>query len=329
MKLTDLGEFGLIGQIEKMLKRSAAVDRSVNLGIGDDAAVLLPRRNKSLIATVDCMIESSHFDLRYNDLRSVGWKAAAMNFSDIAAMGGIPRWMLVNLAVTEKMTLNDIRELYRGMTDCANRFNVRIVGGNTAKSNNELSVTVTVLGDCPKKKQLQRNGARPDDVIVLTGYPGLSAAGLQLLKSGKHDACRTAIRKQLRPVPRVDEIQTLLKNNIRVNACIDVSDGLAADLRHVCDASDCGALLQSADIPFHADVKKTANFFSADPYENILHGGEDYELLMTMKESEFLKAKKHLPELTRIGVMTREKGIRISDAKNKISIIHKTGFRHF
>ncbi len=329
MKMTVLGEFGLIGQIEKMLKRSVAADHTVQLGIGDDAAVLLPGRNKSLIATVDCMIEGAHFDLHYNDLRSVGWKAAAMNFSDIAAMGGIPRWLLVNLAVTKKMTLDDIRELYRGMTDCSNRFNVRIVGGNTAKSNNELSVTVTALGECTKNMQLQRNGARPDDVIVLTGYTGLSAAGLQLLKFGRQNACRKAIQKQLRPVPRVDEIQTILRNNIRVNACIDVSDGLAADLRHICDASGCGALLQSADIPFHADVKKTANLFSADPYENILHGGEDYELLMTMKESEFLKAKKHVRVLTRIGVMTREKGIRISVSENKVSIIHKTGFRHF
>jgi thiamine-monophosphate kinase len=328
-ELSTLGEFGLIRQLDKMIRRADNGSGTVHLGIGDDAAVMSPEKGKDLVATIDNMIEDIHFERSYSDWQSVGWKAVAINLSDLSAMGAQPRWLLVNLVVTMDMTLRDIQSLYRGMIACGKRFGTRIVGGNTARSDKECSITITALGEVNRNQHLQRDHAKINDVIVISGPLGLSAAGLKIMKTKQSKLFPQAAQRHLRPVPRIHEIQTLLSNNIRVNACIDISDGLIADLRHICESSKLGATLDRSLIPVHPQLKKFVQHFSMNPYDLLLYGGEDYELLMTMPDSEFRKAKKHVRNLYKIGTMVKQKGIRIIQDNNQIEIIHQTGFRHF
>ncbi len=327
--ISDIGEFGLIANLEKMIGKNRRQDDSIKLGVGDDGAVISPGKNKQLVMTVDGMVEDIHFSRKNSDWESAGWKAAAMNLSDLAAMGAEPRWLLVNLVLTTDMTLKNVYSLYRGMLACGKKFRAAIIGGNTARSHKECSVTVTAIGEVNKNKFLRRSGAKEGDVIVLTGHLGLAAAGLMLLNSKHCPKNSVLVRSQLRPVPRVHEIQKIIHHKIHIHACIDISDGFASDLGHVCEASNLGAELDESMIPVHPGLKKTSELFSVNPYDLIFYGGENYELLLTMTEKEFSKAKIILPQLYTVGYMTSHRGIRIRTKNHQLTNIQQTGFRHF
>lgn len=329
MRISDIGEFGLIDKIQAILGLSGRSNR-LHLGIGDDAAIFETPKGYFSIATVDTMIEGVHFDLRYTDFQSLGWKALAINLSDIAAMAGRPKWALVNLILPDKLSVENIQDLYRGLKKAGRRFNTTIIGGNIAKSASELSVTITVLGEARKNRWLKRSSAKPGDVIAVTGYLGSSHAGLQVLKNNKNNRFFShVINRHLRPVPRFDFIELCLKRRIPLNACIDLSDGLSSDLRHLCEASRVGAVINCDRLPIHRETRKVSDQYTKNVYDYALDGGEDYELLVTMSMKNFEKAKYFFKkQLTMIGEITSGKKI-ILRSGNKELPLTAGGYTHF
>jgi thiamine-monophosphate kinase len=326
MKVSELGEFGLIDLLAKMIP-DAPVKKPV-IGIGDDAAAWHSDASIQL-ATVDTMVQNVHFSLDMMTWKELGWKSLAINLSDIAAMGGEPRYALVALALPEDTEVEDVVGLYEGMIELAGQYGTAIVGGNVSRSP-VVSVTVTVLGDSLNDEILKRSTAAPGDIIAITGYPGSAAAGLEMLTKNLQFGAETADYLRgafVRPRPRVKEGQLLLKQG--VTTAIDTSDGLLADLRHVCEASGVGAEVNTGLLPIHPAIGR---HFGERTLELALSGGEDYELLFTAKKEivERVMAEMDYP-VTAIGKITSgEAGqIRLSDADGKPVKINKTGWEHF
>ena len=238
MKISALGEFGLIRHIQKLFSRKAA---STLIGIGDDAAALRLSPASVLLATTDMLLEDVHFDLSFADFYTLGWKSAAVNLSDIAAMGGIPRFCLVSLGIPPAIAVERITEFYKGFHALTRAHKASLVGGDTCLSRKGLVISITVLGEIEKTAVITRSGARPEDRVFVTGPLGDSAAGLEILKKrgkgqgagGRERAENKLIQKHLRPVPRITEGRKLALSGC-ANAMIDISDGLSSDLAHIC-----------------------------------------------------------------------------------------------
>ncbi len=326
MKVSELGEFGLIDLLAKMIPDSQA--KKPVIGIGDDAAAWHSDASIQL-ATVDTMIQGVHFSLETMTWKELGWKSLAINLSDIAAMGGVPRYALVALALPEDTEVEDASQLYEGMIGLAEQFQTAIVGGNVSRSP-VVSVTITILGDSLNDKILRRSSASTGDTIAVTGYPGSAAAGLEMLTKNLQFGAETATYLRsafVRPKPRITEGQLLLKQG--VTTAIDTSDGLLADLRHICEASGVGARLNTDLLPVHPAI---GNNFGERALELALSGGEDYELLFTAsaKIAERVRAKMEYP-VTSIGEITSGEPGKISllDADGKPVKISQTGWEHF
>jgi len=327
MKLRDIGEFGLIDQIDNMITRGQrSLPSRLKIGIGDDAAVWQSSANTLTVATVDTLVEGTHFTRTFTSWKDIGWKAMAVNLSDIAAMGARPRWALVSLTVPDNLALADVRALYQGLITCGRRFDTRIVGGNIARDS-KVTVSVTLIGGVKPGRLLKRDGARVRDIIAVTGDLGAAAAGLTALKRGV--ASPQAIRRYRRPVPRLDWLTRLQKAGITLHSAIDLSDGLGSDLRHLCAASKTGARIDLDCIPVASSTLSLARKFRKRVEEWTVNGGEDYELLLSMNEREFKKAKKTLGrQLTKIGMMTASRGVEFYSGERRVRL--KTyGFRHF
>jgi thiamine-monophosphate kinase len=330
VKVKELGEFGLIDHLNKMIAGAKVNKASPDLilGIGDDAAAW-QGDSAIQLATVDTMVQGVHFTLDTAAWPEVGWKSLAINLSDIAAMGGVPRYVLVALALPEDTAIASVTELYTGMIEIAKEFSVSIVGGNISRAP-QVYITVTVLGNAPENKILQRSNAKVGDAIAVTDYAGSAAAGLQMLK--KKLKFKAADVKYLRnaflhPLPRVAEGRLLVKNGIA--AAIDTSDGLLADLGHICEASHVGARVNVDRVPIH-DVVKTN--FKERALALALGGGEDYGLLFTGRAEAVAKVKKAAKcPVTVIGEITRDKAgkIVLVDNSGKPVKIQKLGWTHF
>ena len=330
MKVSELGEFGLIDLLVKMIAESKINQLAPDLiiGIGDDAAAW--RCTISIqLATVDSMVQDVHFSLETTTWQELGWKSLAINLSDIAAMGGVPQYSLVNLALPEDTEVENVAELYRGMIELARQFKVAIAGGNISRSP-QVAITITVLGSSPNKNILRRSQARPGDTIAVTGYPGSAKAGLEmLLKKLKFKLEDSQYLREafLHPVPRIVEGQLLVKHGITTD--IDISDGLLSDLRHICEASQVSARVDIDRLPIHAAVK--ANF-GEKAMEMALGGGEDYELLFTGNAGVIKNVKDNMQcPVTIIGeIIDGEPGkISLLDASGKPVKINKVGWAHF
>jgi thiamine-monophosphate kinase len=286
MKVSELGEFGLIDLLAKMVSQTS--QQQLVLGIGDDAAVWQADRSIQL-ATVDSLIQDIHFSLGVISWEELGWKALAANLSDIAAMGGVPRYALVSLALPGTTEVEEVSALYRGMTELAKQFEVAIIGGDTSRAPLVL-VTVTVLGSVGKGGNiLTRSLAKPGDKIAVTGYLGAAAAGMGMLSSKLQfdpEAATTLRNAFLRPLPRIAEGQLLLAQGVKT--AIDISDGLVSDLKQVCKASRVSARVEIERVPISPAVK--ANFADR-ALELALSGGEDYELLFTASTEVINKVK--------------------------------------
>jgi thiamine-monophosphate kinase len=329
MKVSQTGEFGLIDRMQKMIS-DAGVDKTKNLliGIGDDCAAWQCSGSIQL-ATVDSMVEGVHFTLETITWRELGWKSLAINMSDIAAMGGAARYILVNLAMPDDTETGDIEELYRGMIELAQQSGAAIVGGNISRAP-QVSITITVIGESAGEHILKRSAAQAGDAIAVTGWPGTAAGGLamlmQKLKFSKEDAAyfRDVF---LHPIPRLVEGQILVKNGI--TAAIDTSDGLISDLRHICEASKVSARINIADVPVHELLKKD---FKEKAIEMALTGGEDYNLLFTSDAAILNKIKTQLSVPVHIigEIFGGEPGkIDVVDAAGKPLQLKKTGWTHF
>lgn len=332
MRLSELGEFGLIDLVrsiaDRYQRRGHTLWPRLLVGIGDDAAAW-ESDNDAQLATTDTLVQGVHFDLDVINWDELGWKALAVNLSDIAAMGGVPKYALLSLALPGELEVKDISEFLEGMMHVAMKFGVAIIGGNVATAP-IVVITMTVIGSCTGKRMLKRSTASLGEQVAVTGSLGLSAAGLQMLK-GKtiSDTKTSTILRQahFKPMPRVEEGQILLEQG--VNTAIDISDGLIADLHHICQASKVSANLKVDQVPVHPSV--IANF--SNYRELALTGGEDYELLFTGDQATVARAKQALNcPVTVIGEITEEKlpeRVTLVDSKGTIVHYEKGGWDHF
>ncbi len=330
MKLSDIGEFGLIERIRKAGARSAS--RAL-IGIGDDAAALLVSPGEALLATTDLLLEGVHFDLRTTDLYSLGWKSAAANLSDIAAMGGLPRYCLTALGIPASLTVEAVAEFYRGLRACLEKFGAELIGGDTCRSLRGFSISVTLLGETREGRTVTRGGAAPGDRIFVTGTLGDSGSGLELLRGRGQGARVTAVErklidKHLRPMPRVAEGMKLVQSGI-ASALIDVSDGLSSDLGHICDESGVGAEVLAGRIPLSRELRAAAPRLSRPALDHALFSGEDYELLFTVPTDQAARLRSLPVRATEIGVVTRGEGMILVDERGRRVSLLPAGYDHF
>ena len=311
--ISTLGEFGLI---ETLTKNFEIKDSSTQFGIGDDAAVVQHGKDETLIST-DLLIEGVHFDLSYMPLKHLGYKAVMVNLSDIFAMNAVATQITVSIAVSNRFSLEALEELYLGIHLACKNYKVDLVGGDTTSSTKGLVISVTAIGKANKDEIAFRNGAKEGNLVLVTGDLGGSYMGLQVLEREKavfrvnpqsqpdlseYSYC---IERQLKPESRVD-IKALLKDlGVKPTAMIDVSDGLSSEILHLSKASKLGCQIYEDKIPIDPEVVKTCEEFKINNTTAALNGGDDYELLFTIEQSDFEKVKGH-PHLSIIGHMTDE-----------------------
>lgn len=333
VKVAELGEFALVDLLADLVassrsKRSKSW-RQVVLGIGDDAAVWTSDRPVQM-ATVDSLVEGVHFTAGMGSWRDLGWKALAINLSDIAAMGGVPRYALVSLAMPGVSEVDDVTYLYKGMIELGDQFDVAIVGGDTDCAE-KVSITVTVFGDGSQGKTLlTRSSGRPGDKIAVTGTLGGAAGGFRVLKEKMvidREATSALTKAFLRPWPRVSEGQTILRESVRT--AIDISDGLVSDLTHICHASNVGARLRVDRVPVHPALERG---FGEGALALALSGGEDYELLFAADEENIEKVRRAVAcPVTIVGELVAENAgeVTLVDAENRPYPLPTGGWEHF
>lgn len=282
----DLGEFGLI---DRLVARLGAFGEGVLVGPGDDAAAI--RSGPATLATADLLLEGVHFDFAFSSPADVGWKALAVNVSDIAAMGGVPRYALVSLGTPPATPVATLEAIYDGLAECARAFGVSIVGGDTVGSDRVI-VSVALLGEAGPAGIVTRGGGHAGDVVCVTGALGSAAAGLRLLRAAHEDAAAAELLEEFpglaaahrRPTPRVGEGTAAAACG--ATAMIDVSDGFAADVGHLCDASELGIELRASSVPIAHGVDEVARWDGAEPLSIALGGGDDYEIAIAIPAAQ-------------------------------------------
>lgn len=310
-ELSALGEFGLI----KHLTENIALHHESSVkGVGDDAAVL-EYKNKEVLVSTDMLVEGVHFDLTYVPLKHLGYKAISTNVSDICAMNGTAKQVTVSIALSNRFSVEAIEELYSGMLLACNNYKVDLVGGDTTSSLSGLIISITVIGEAEKEEIVYRNGAKEKDLLVVTGDLGGAYMGLQILEREKAvfkenpnlqpdlEGNDYILERQLKPEARIDIKAILKEKGIHPTSMIDISDGLASEILHLCTQSNVGCDLFEEKIPLDGQTSSRAHEFKLDPTICALSGGEDYELLFTIPQSDYDKVKGH-PDFTVIGHMT-------------------------
>lgn len=312
-EISSLGEFGLIDRLTDSLESRQA---STKLAVGDDAAVL-DYPDTEVLVTTDMLLENVHFDLTYVPLKHLGYKAAVVNFSDIYAMNGTPRQITVSLGISKRFTVEHIEALYSGIRLACEIYGVDIVGGDTCASHQGLVISVTCIGDAPRGKAVRRNGAKPTDIICVSGDLGAAYMGLQLLEREKVASAGRAdfqpdfagkeylVERQLKPEARRDVIEALAKAGIVPTAMMDVSDGLSSELMHICKQSGTGCRVYEDRIPIDYQTALMAEELNMNLVTAALNGGEDYELLFTVPLAMHEKIAQ-VPGVREIGYITEE-----------------------
>ena len=338
MHLSDLGEFGLIDRLHRLLGPSA--DADLVQGIQDDAAVYRIGDGRVHVVTTDALLEGYHFDRSFTPLDRLGFKAIAVNVSDVAAMNARPRFATIALGLPSTLAVEDVEALYRGIARACERFGVTVVGGDTTASAS-LVLSITAIGEAREEDVVYRHGAQPGDLICVTGDLGAAYAGLKLLLENR-DALRRdpahkpdfsnwqyVLARQLAPTPRIEAVEAWSRAKVRPTALIDVSDGVASEIHHLCDASGTGALLYEAALPIDSETRALANRFEEDVDVYALFGGEDYELLFTIAERDFDRLPRGL--FVPIGRMTEpEAGVHVQTADTGERVpLQNAGFNHF
>jgi len=309
--LSELGEFGLIKHLTDSVKLT---HKSSIKGVGDDAAVL-GFGKKQVLVTTDLLIESVHFDLSYMPLKHLGYKAVMVNLSDIYAMNGAATQITVSIAVSNRFPLEAIEELYAGIHLACKTYSIDLVGGDTTSSTKGLLISITAIGEVDKKDVVYRNGAKPNDLLVVTGDLGAAYLGLQVLEREKQvfqanpnaqpdlENYTYLVERQLKPEARKDISNLLKELEVKPTAMIDISDGLSSEIIHICQQSKVGCNLFEDKIPLDPQVISTCEEFNMDSTTVALSGGEDYELLFTIDTADYPKIKAN-PSLTVIGHIT-------------------------
>ncbi len=327
MNLSELGEFGLIGIIREMLSPEG---EGVLMGVGDDAAVIDCGAPHYLAFTADMLVEGVHFDLSFVDGFSLGYKALTVNLSDLAAVGGeAPSFALISLGLPPDTDVGLVEEIYRGLREAARRYGCSLVGGDTVSSPERLVLSVALLGGVKRENLVLRKGARVGDAIMVSGYLGESAIGLALLKSGIGDEENypRCVTRHLRPEPRID-IGNLTRS-WGASAVIDISDGLLKDLSHICEENGVGARVELSRIPISPEIKTACEELSIDPLPLILGGGEDYELLFTVKTKRAGAIERAGKSYIIGEVVHASEGIRVIGVDGKEVKMPTAGYDHF
>ncbi len=329
MEISKLGEFGLIHRLTDDIKIK---NKSTQYGVGDDCAVLTYPDSEVLVTT-DMLMEGVHFDLTYIDMQHLGYKAAMVNISDIFAMNGTPRQLVVSLALSKKFNVENLEDFYKGLQLACDKWNVDIVGGDTTSSYTGLAISITCIGEARKEDIIYRKGAKDTDLICVSGDLGAAYMGLQLLereKSVYYQQVEEARKKndkraleelrnfqpdfagreyllerQLKPEARGDIIRKLKEMNIKPTAMMDISDGLSSELMHICKQSDCGCRIYEKNIPIDYQTAVTCEEFNMNLTTAALNGGEDYELLFTVPIGDHSKIEA-MDDVKMIGHITRK-----------------------
>lgn len=333
MPLPD--EFALIARLQGRLARIGGDPAAgeVVLGIGDDAAVLAAPAGAELVATADALIEDVHFRRDWSSPGDVGWKALAANVSDLGAMGARPLACLVTLALPRETPVRWADRFYEGLGECAAAYGCPVAGGDTVRAPDRIALSVTALGTAPAGRAVRREGARVGDALCVTGVLGDSGAGLALLQRGGRPAARyrPLLEWHRRPRPPVPAGALLAEAGL-ATAMLDLSDGLASDLRHLARRSGVGARIGADRLPISDRARRAAAELGVDPTHWALHGGEDYQLLFTVPEERFPEVPPLLGPLgvtaTRIGRVVR-RGVSLAGADGKLTPLRPLGFRHF
>ncbi len=311
---TDINELGEFGLIKHLTQTVELTQESSNKGIGDDAAVLDFSGYKTLIST-DLLLENIHFDLRYVPLKHLGYKAVQVNLSDIYSMNGIASQITFSIGLSSKFPLEAIEEIYEGALIACKKYGVDLVGGDTSASAQGLVISVTSIGYAKEEKIAYRSGAQEGDLLCVSGDLGGAYVGLQLLEREKQiylenpniqpdlEGKDYIVERQLKPEARKDVVDLLAHLDITPTAMIDVSDGLASEILHICNASNVGCKLYEEKIPLDPMTYETAREFGLDPTVCALSGGEDYELLFTIPQADYDKVKGQL-DISVIGYIT-------------------------
>jgi len=336
--LDKVGEFGLIRRIQQTVTLR---QESTTLGIGDDAAILTPAADHDLVISTDLLVEGVHFDLTFAPLKHVGYKAVAVNVSDIAAMNATPTQLVVAIAVGSRYSVEAIEELYEGMRLACEAYKVDLVGGDTTASRGGLTISITALGQVPRGQAVRRSGAQSTDLLCVTGDLGGAFLGLQVLEREKQAFLADpdmqpelgnysyVLQRQLRPEARMDVIHELRELGVTPTSLIDISDGLASETLHLCEASGVGARIFTENLPIANPTLEVANEFNLDPIMCALNGGEDYELLFTVPLADHDKLKRH-PDITIIGHMVpASEGANLITRAGQPVPLQAQGWNHF
>jgi len=325
--IEQLGEFGLIDHLTGQIKIK---HNSTLKGVGDDAAVIDFEGKKALIST-DMLLEGIHFDLSYTPLKHLGYKSVQVNLSDIYAMNGIATQVTVSIGISSKFPLEAVEELYEGIYLACEKYNVDLVGGDTTSSRQGLVISVTSIGYADENDITYRNTAREGDLICVSGDLGGAYVGLQLLEREKLvyienpniqpdlEGKDYIIERQLKPEARKDIVEMLKDLDIKPTAMIDISDGLASEILHICKQSNKGCNIYEDKIPLDPMTYETAREFNLDPTVCALSGGEDYELLFTIKQADYEKIKLMM-DISVIGHVT--------ESSSGYNLVTKSGMVH-
>ena len=300
MQRTEIAQYGEFGLIKHLTEKFPVFNSSTLKGVGDDAAVL-GFADKKVLVTTDLLLEGVHFDLVYVPLKHLGYKAATVNFSDIYAMNGEPKQITVSLGVSKRFSVEDLEQLYAGIELACNMYNVDLVGGDTSASMTGLTISITCIGEADAENIVYRNGAKPNDLICVSGDLGSAYMGLQLLEREKivfaanneaqpdFDGKDYILQRQLKPEARKDIVKALAEKGIKPTSMIDVSDGLSSELLHICTQSNVGCRVFEDKIPINYQAVVMAEEINMNIVTAALNGGEDYELLFTVSIEDYDK----------------------------------------
>ncbi|EAZ80053.1 thiamine-phosphate kinase [Algoriphagus machipongonensis] len=336
-EISDLGEFGLIDRLnEKVVIKNPSSLK----GIGDDAAVIDAGDHVKVVST-DLLMEGVHFDLSYAPLPHLGFKAVAVNVSDIAAMNAIPKQITVSIGLSNRFSLEAVEALYEGIYAACDHYGVDLVGGDTTSSRSGLAISITAIGEAKKEQISYRSGAKENDILCVTGDLGGALVGLQILEREKQvflanpdmkpdlEKYTVVTGRQLRPDARMDIVHELAELEVVPTSMMDISDGLASEIFHICKASGVGATIYEDKLPIDKQTFDTAVELNLDPITCVLNGGEDYELLFTIDQKDFAKLEKH-PDVHFIGHVTKAEDGKLLVTKSGTGVqIKAQGWVHF
>lgn len=317
---TTLESFGEFGLIKKLTENYSTKNPDIIKGIGDDAAILKPDSEKLQVITTDLMVENINFDLAYTPLKHLGYKAVVANISDIYAMNAIPKFITLSIALSSKYTLEALEEFYTGIYLACEKYEVDLIGGDTNTSPQGLTISITAIGEVSPDKYVTRAGCKPNDLLCVTGDLGGAYLGHQLMEREKRvflanpdmqpdlEGYDYIVGRQLKPEARKDVIELLAELNIKPTSMIDISDGLASELKHLALQSNVGFSIYEEKLPVDTQTLEMASEFNLDATMCALNGGEDFELLFTIDQADFEKIKSNM-DITVIGFATNHANV--------------------